>query len=154
MDEPRPGSSGKGALPKVVVVVAVLVVLGGLALLVCGGASAVVTGFLGLGAVEVNQAMDQGQVESTRLRIHQVEQGLELYAVTNKGRYPSTAEGLEAAHQYLPDSRVPTDAWGRELAYYSPSRDGEHAYEIVSLGKDGQLGGAGSDADIHSWDGL
>jgi general secretion pathway protein G len=43
--------------------------------------------------------------------------------------------------------RMPVDGWGRELLYRRPGRDGA-AYEVVSLGRDGEEGGDGLDEDI------
>ncbi|MBP9891799.1 MAG: type II secretion system protein GspG [Planctomycetes bacterium] len=40
---------------------------------------------------------------------------------------------------------VPKDGWGRDFIY---SRSKETGYELISLGADGQKGGAGADADI------
>ena len=76
------------------------------------------------------------------------------------GRYPSSAEGLGALVQpiggvaswngpYLKGGSVPLDPWGKAYVYRSP---GEHgAYDVVSLGSDGQEGGSGTAADIASW---
>jgi general secretion pathway protein G len=46
---------------------------------------------------------------------------------------------------------VPADPWGLPYQYKSPG-DNNRDYDIVSLGKDGQRGGEGDAADIHSWD--
>ena len=75
-----------------------------------------------------------------------------MYAAKNKGKFPSSSQGLEPIAKYFQDSSVPTDAWGNEFQYYSPGTSGDHEYEIVSLGRDGAEGGDGYDADIKSWD--
>jgi general secretion pathway protein G len=41
---------------------------------------------------------------------------------------------------------VPLDPWGHPFQYRAPGTKGE--FEIVSLGRDGQPGGSGEDADI------
>jgi general secretion pathway protein G len=75
------------------------------------------------------------------------------------GRYPTTAQGLEALRE-RPDGidkwdgpylrkEVPLDPWGNPYAYESPSEHGEYA--IVSYGADGKPGGEGIDMDIFSW---
>jgi general secretion pathway protein G len=43
---------------------------------------------------------------------------------------------------------VPNDPWGRPYAYVSPGERNPDSYDLSSLGRDGQEGGSGSDADI------
>ncbi len=74
------------------------------------------------------------------------------------GRYPSTAEGLEALRKnpgidhwegpYL-RKEVPMDPWGKAYIYSCPGQNGD--YDLVSLGADGQEGGDGENADVVSW---
>jgi len=75
------------------------------------------------------------------------------------GRYPNTAQGLEALRQ-RPDGidkwdgpylrkELPMDPWGNSYVYESPSEHGEYA--IISYGADGKPGGEGIDMDIVSW---
>ena len=72
------------------------------------------------------------------------------------GSYPSTELGLNALVT-RPDNApkwngpylrktVPMDPWGKPYAYKAPGERGD--YDIVSLGKDGQPGGSGENADI------
>jgi general secretion pathway protein G len=75
------------------------------------------------------------------------------------GSFPSTEEGLQALVRkpqstakwngpYL-EKDVPSDPWGRSYQYRAPgNQDAE--YDIVSLGKDGQPGGAGDAADLSN----
>jgi len=74
------------------------------------------------------------------------------------GRYPSTAEGLQALRTnpgidvwdgpYIRKD-VPMDPWGRPYIYSCPGQHGD--YDLVSLGADGQEGGEGENADVVSW---
>ena len=75
------------------------------------------------------------------------------------GRYPTGSEGLAALAlrpgntaiwngPYLKTGAVPTDPWGHIYVYRAPAERGP--YEIVSLGSDGQEGGAGTAADISN----
>jgi len=78
------------------------------------------------------------------------------------GRYPTTAEGLQAlvaaggggggvGRNYNPDGyleKVPIDPWGNLYAYAS---DGQQ-FIIKSFGADGAEGGDGKNADIDSRD--
>lgn len=76
------------------------------------------------------------------------------------GRYPTTAEGLQALTQkpggvdrwdgpYLKKA-LPQDPWDKSYIYKSP---GDHGtFDIVSYGADGVPGGEGSNRDITSWE--
>jgi general secretion pathway protein G len=74
------------------------------------------------------------------------------------GRFPTTEEGLAALTArpadgdkwngpYLRKDVVP-DPWGHPYLYHAPGTKSE--FEVLSLGRDGQPGGAGLDADISS----
>ena len=87
------------------------------------------------------------------LQIKKIEEGLGMYAAKHKGKYPTTSEGLEAAAKYMGSTgEVPMDAWGNAFQYFSPGTNGDHKYEIISLGGDGKEGGDDTDADIKSWE--
>ena len=45
--------------------------------------------------------------------------------------------------------RLPLDPWNRPYLYASPGRRGE--VDVYTLGRDGQEGGEGQDADIGNW---
>lgn len=78
------------------------------------------------------------------------------------GRYPATAEGLQALQEKPPDvenwngpylrKAIPPDPWGRPYVYKSPGDNGE--YDLLSYGADGQPGGEGENQDVVSWKGL
>jgi general secretion pathway protein G len=103
-------------------------------------------------AVAVLGRLDEANADMTKIRIGQIEQALQMYAVKHKGKYPSTSQGLSAADKYMPTpGEVPTDAWGNDFQYYSPGTHSQADYEIVSLGKDGKEGGDDANADIQSW---
>jgi general secretion pathway protein G len=101
----------------------------------------------------------ESKVKTAKIQIQSISSALDLYYL-DAGRYPSSAEGLGALVQptggnsswngpYLKGGVVPLDPWGKPYVYRSP---GEHgAYDIVSLGSDGQEGGTGTAADITSW---
>jgi general secretion pathway protein G len=103
-------------------------------------------------AVVVLGRLDEANADMTKIRIGQLEQALQMYAVKHKGKYPSTSQGLSAADKYMPTpGEVPPDAWGNDFQYFSPGTHGSADYEIVSLGKDGKEGGDDAAADIQSW---
>jgi general secretion pathway protein G len=78
------------------------------------------------------------------------------------GRYPSNEEGLAALLEppatgagtaagkwngpYLSKKAVPADPWGRAYIYRMPGSRG--AFDLLTLGRDGQPGGSGDAADI------
>ncbi len=96
--------------------------------------------------------------KTAKAQIELLGSALDEFRLDN-GRYPTTEEGLEALRKnpgdlpnwsgpYLPKP-VPKDPWGRPYIYKSP---GEHGpYDLYTLGRDGQPGGEGEDADITSW---
>ncbi|MNI62241.1 Type II secretion system protein G precursor [compost metagenome] len=45
--------------------------------------------------------------------------------------------------------KLPTDPWGRSYTYRYPGENAE--YDLLSMGKDGQPGGDGENAEITSW---
>lgn len=75
------------------------------------------------------------------------------------GALPSTEEGLRALVDKPADASkwngpylekgVPMDPWGRAYLYKAPGEHGD--FDIVSLGSDGQVGGAGEAADISNY---
>lgn len=71
---------------------------------------------------------------------------LEKFKVA-KGRYPDTAEGLDALLTY--GTIESTDPWGNDFGYDSPGKVSD--FELWTLGADGLEGGSGEDADITSW---
>lgn len=75
------------------------------------------------------------------------------------GRYPTTAEGLNAlmakpvnvrvwSGPYLA-KEIPLDPWGKTYIYKNPGTRGRD-FDIVSYGSDGQPGGADAAADIFN----
>jgi general secretion pathway protein G len=101
----------------------------------------------------------ESRVKAARLQIESFSSSLDLFYL-DTGRYPTTAEGLEALARrpadvtvwngpYLNGGRVPLDPWGNAYQYRSPV-DNDPPYEIVSFGSDGREGGTGDAADIVS----
>jgi general secretion pathway protein G len=102
--------------------------------------------------------LGKSEVTVARAQIEAFEKSLDTYRL-DVGRYPTTEEGLGALlaapatagakwnGPYL-KKVVPSDPWGHPYVYRSPGTKGE--YEIVSLGRDGQPGGTGEDADLSS----
>jgi hypothetical protein len=67
------------------------------------------------------------------------------------GRYPTTAEGLEALRvPYLP-AGVPEDPWGRPYVYRSPGQADPLGYDLMTYGRDGRSdpGADTRDGDLY-----
>lgn len=100
----------------------------------------------------------KSEVKATKAQIDALQKSLDQYRL-DVGHYPSTEQGLAAlvarpgdepkwTGPYL-SKAVPADPWGRDYQYRSPGQHGE--FDLLSLGKDGQPGGDGENADIVSW---
>jgi general secretion pathway protein G len=101
---------------------------------------------------------------AARSQMEMIGAGLDAYRLDN-GRYPTTAQGLEALWQeptaeprptnwrgpYLRKA-VPADPWGNPYVFVSPGEANPNGYDLLSYGADGQPGGEGEDADILSWE--
>ena len=101
--------------------------------------------------------LGKSEVTMAKAQINSFEKALDTYRL-DIGRYPNTEEGMNALlvapptvgarwnGPYLP--KVPSDPWGHPYQYKAPGARAE--FEITSLGRDGQPGGSGDDADIVS----
>ncbi len=100
----------------------------------------------------------KSEVKTARAQIVAFEKSLEQYRL-DVGAYPTTEQGLAALvarpsnvakwdGPYLAKA-VPLDPWGHAYLYKTPGDHGEIA--LSSLGRDGQPGGEGLDADIGNW---
>ncbi|GMU73435.1 MAG: hypothetical protein AMXMBFR42_28900 [Burkholderiales bacterium] len=101
---------------------------------------------------------EKAKADAAKIEIGQIGQALDLYKLET-GRYPSSSEGLQALVSapagasnwngpYWKKAQIPKDPWGHEYRYSAPGQKG--AYDIVSLGADGQEGGEGANKDITS----
>src|SRR5688500_4041288 len=97
----------------------------------------------------------KSEVNAAKAQIDALEKALDQYRL-DTGRYPSNELGLKALVErpasepkwngpYLKKS-VPLDPWGKAYLYKIPGQKGD--FDLVSLGRDGQPGGSGEDADI------
>ena len=101
---------------------------------------------------------DQARVTVAKTDLKTTAAALRMYRLDN-GDYPTTEQGLKALVErptvapvpagwnpegYLPEA--PQDPWGRAYVYRSPGRNG--GFDLMSYGKDGEVGGEGLDADL------
>lgn len=103
------------------------------------------------------------KTSAARAQVEILGLALDAYRLDND-YYPSTAQGLEALRR-LPAGEpvarnwrgpylkklVPPDPYGRPYVYRSPGEVNPDSYDLLSLGRDAEPGGAGEDADITSW---
>jgi len=101
--------------------------------------------------------LGKSEVTVARAQIGAFEKALDTYRL-DVGSYPSTEEGLNAlvvapttvtakwSGPYL--KSIPLDPWGHPYQYKTPGTNRD--FDIQSLGRDGQVGGAGEDADISN----
>lgn len=100
--------------------------------------------------------ISKSEVTAARAQLAAFDKALQAYRI-DMGRFPSSAQGLAALIAAPPAARrwsgpylqgeVPLDPWGKAYEYRIPGRNGRD-YEIISLGRDGERGGNGPDADI------
>jgi len=104
------------------------------------------------------------KVSAARAQIELFALALDQYRLDNDF-YPGTTQGLAALHErptgepaarnwrgpYLRKA-IPLDPWGRPYTYKSPGDVNAESYDLLSLGRDGQPGGTGEDADVTSWE--
>lgn len=119
----------------------------------------VVLGLLaGIVAPKYFAQLGRSEVKVARAQIEGLAKALDLYRL-EVGHYPSTEQGLQAlvtapadesrwTGPYLQKS-LPQDPWGRAYSYRYPGEHGE--YDLLSMGKDGQPGGDGENAEVTSW---
>jgi general secretion pathway protein G len=101
----------------------------------------------------------KSEVTTAKAQIDALGKALDQYRL-DTGRYPSTELGLNALVQKPPNEAkwngpylrksVPLDPWGKPYVYRMPGEKG-FDYDLVSLGKDGQPGGADEAADIANY---
>ena len=71
---------------------------------------------------------------------------LSLYKI-NKGKYPSTQEGLQVLVATKGATKIVQDPWDRDYIYRYPGKINSSEPEIISVGEDGQ---EGTEDDINS----
>lgn len=142
----RRGATGRPGLTLIEIMV-VVIVLGLLA---------------GLVAPQILGRVSEARSETARTQLELIRVALDSYYLDN-GRYPTTAQGLEALRtEPTSDPRprswrgpylrgeVPDDPWGRPYIYRSPGTDNPTSFDLETLGADGAPGGEGEDADLSA----
>lgn len=105
---------------------------------------------------------EQARRTKAEVQIQNISQALGMYKLDN-GFFPTTEQGLKALVE-KPESgripndyrdggyleKVPQDPWGHPYVYLCPGTHGD--FDLISYGTDGEPGGEGPDADVHSWE--
>lgn len=119
----------------------------------------------GLVGPMVFRNVGDAKVSAARAQVELFALALDQYRLDNDF-YPGTTQGLAALRErpagepaprnwrgpYLRKA-IPLDPWGHPYAYKSPGDVNVESYDLLSLGRDGQTGGSGEDADVTSWEG-
>ena len=105
-------------------------------------------------APRIYDKLAKGKEQIEKIQIKELESALQVFSF-EVGRYPTTAEGLDALVRnpgieswkgpYLA-KEVPKDQWGKPYVYRCPGMHG--AYDLYSFGPDGV---EGTDDDVCSW---
>ena len=125
---------------------------------------AVISVLAALVAPNVFRHVGSAKDAAAKSQIEMLGAALDAYRLDN-GRYPTTAQGLEALWEeptveprpsnwrgpYLRKA-VPLDPWGHAYVYVNPGEMSRTGYDLSSYGADGAAGGEGEDADIHNWE--
>ncbi|MSR36465.1 MAG: type II secretion system protein GspG [Gemmatimonadetes bacterium] len=114
----------------------------------------------GLVGPQIFGRVSEAKTTTANTQIELLGVALDNYRLDN-GFYPTSEQGLEAlrekpSRQPVPASwrgpylrkQVPLDPWGRGYRYRSPPQGGGAGFELMTLGRDGVVGGEGEDADL------
>ena len=118
----------------------------------------IISMIVGLVGPRVLSYLGQSRVKTAKLQIESLSSALDLFYM-DAGRYPTSAEGLDALAQrpadvenwngpYLKGTHVPLDPWGHAY-HYRTLIDHLPPYEIVSFGSDGRQGSADNISNVE-----
>lgn len=103
----------------------------------------------------------KSEVKAARAQLDAFDKALATYRL-DTGHYPRTDQGLKALVERPADEpkwsgpylakALPADPWGKPYLYKNPGDNGQE-FDVLTLGRDGQAGGTGLDADISVWQG-
>jgi general secretion pathway protein G len=111
-------------------------------------------------------SLDPGVLHATTTKVGVAMAQIEVFGdeisafKADVGRYPTTAEGLQALRSrppqvtdwkgpYIP-KEIPTDPWGQPYVYSCPGKYGTKAYDLYSFGAN-QTDDRGEKDDVTNW---
>lgn len=110
----------------------------------------------GIVAPRFMSQIQRSEATAARAQLDAFDKALQAYRI-DVGRYPTSAEGLQALLQPGQDGarwrgpylkgQLPLDPWGQAYLYRHPGSAGRD-YDLLSQGRDRAPGGSGDDADI------
>jgi general secretion pathway protein G len=122
-----------------------------------------IIGILGsIVAVSVVGKIEKAKVTATKANLKVLHNAVIQFKL-DTGRYPTEEAGLQELIEqptdvtgwntggYLEITSLPKDAWGNDFIYQL-SPDSGKPFVIISYGADGEEGGEGLNADLHSTD--
>jgi general secretion pathway protein G len=112
-----------------------MVIVLGIIAMIMGGA---IFAMRGIGA--------QAKPTQAKADINAFLSALSMYKV-NKGKYPTTQEGLKRLMETKAMTKITQDPWERDYIYRFPGKIDKNEPEIISLGEDGQ---ENTEDDINS----
>ena len=95
--------------------------------------------------------VDSTKVKTARAQMQMIETALDTYRL-DMGDYPTQLKHLVQSDlagwdgPYMP-KKIPSDPWGNAYDYFSPGPSGQ-AFQLLSYGKGGEIGGDDSAADV------
>lgn len=115
--------------------------------------------FVALVGPSLFKRADEARKTQARAQIESFMTALGTYKL-DTGTFPSSEQGLIALRAkpqdvnqwngpYMPKD-IPKDPWTHDYIYKFPGEHGDEP-DVICLGRDGQPGGEGLDADIVSW---
>ena len=99
----------------------------------------------------------EARIKATKVQIAALRAALAAFEVDN-GHFPSGANGLKDLVQRPNNApewhgpyidKIPKDQWGHDYIYECPGKHNVAAFDLMSMGPDGQLG---TEDDITNWE--
>ncbi len=106
---------------------------------------------VGIAVPQLFKYFSRAKEDAARIQLQTISSGLDLFLL-DMGRYPTDQEGLKALVEpppslanwsgpYVSQPSILTDPWGRAYVYHVPSRKPGIAYDLYTLGPDGDATG-------------
>jgi general secretion pathway protein G len=110
---------------------------------------------VGIAVPQLFKYFSRAKEDAAKIQMQTIASGLDLFLL-DVGRYPSDQEGLKAlvasppnldrwAGPYVSQASIINDPWGRPYVYRVPSRHQGQAYDLYTLGPDGNATGPPED---------
>jgi general secretion pathway protein G len=114
---------------------------------------------VGIAVPQLFKYFSRAKEDAAQIQIETIASGLDLFLI-DVGRYPTEEEGLKGlteappaadhwAGPYVRQARILTDPWGRPYVYRSPGRERGAAYDLYTLGPNGDATGPPPETTPH-----